>query len=73
MIIVSLQLAQFQCLKRLCPEILWGSNLSDVDQFTCKNQQLGWQQKFFKHVDLCAEAQLNATVCVFADIISPSA
>lgn len=53
MIIVSLQMAQFQCLKRLRPEILWGSNLSDVDQFTCKNQQQSWQQNFFKHVDLC--------------------
>ena len=25
---------------------------------------------FFKQTDLCAKAQLNATVCLFADIIS---
>ena len=46
-----------------------GSKLSDVDQFTFNNQQICWQH-IFSEQTVCADAQLNATVCHFADIIS---
>lgn len=43
-----------------------GSKLSDVDQFTFNNQQICWQH-IFSEQTVCADAQLNATVCHFAD------
>ena len=46
-----------------------GSKLSDVDQFTFNNQQICWRHIFYEQT-VCADAQLNATVCHFADIIS---
>ena len=46
-----------------------GSKLSDVDQFTFNNQQICWQH-IFSEQTVSADAQLNATVCHFADIIS---
>jgi hypothetical protein len=46
-----------------------GSDLSDVYQFTFNNQP-SLVTYFFGATDLCADAQLNATVCCFADIIS---
>ena len=46
-----------------------GSKLSDVDQFTFNSQQICWQHIFYEQT-VCADAQLNATVCHFADIIS---
>ncbi|HBG84161.1 MAG TPA: hypothetical protein DDX00_10420 [Acinetobacter radioresistens] len=31
---------------------------------------LCWRHIFFRQTDLCAQAQFNATVCQFTDIIS---
>ena len=49
-----------------------GSKLSDVDQFTFNNQQICWQH-IFSEQTVCADAQLNATVCHFCRYNKPSA
>ena len=72
MIVVSLQWHSSNA-SNACVLKTLGHNLADVDQFTFKNQHRSWQHNVFQHVDLCAKAQLNASVCVFSDIIKPSA
>ena len=50
-----------------------GSKLSDVDQFTFNNQQIVGDIFFLdklQGIEISTNAQLNATVCHFADIIS---
>ena len=68
MIIVSLPAVPMH--QRFSLNATSGSKLSDVDQFTFNNQQICWQHIFLDKLYLCADAQLNATVCHFADIIS---
>ena len=71
MIIVSLQVVQFQCLKHLCPEIALATCLMCISLCLKTNVEVG--AYIFKQTDLCTLSTIKRNSLSFCRYNKPSA